>query len=133
MHNKKYIDKIQKISMILINKEDIQQVGKVSFAEKSFDSVVKLVSSFFQCLKYAYVVYFVVFLYIVWFVCFYELRKRCVFRTLPNIQDGAFCENSQRLKIINYFHKGFIIDAWQGFEYISAEYKVNCLSKFFIC
>ena len=36
-------------------------------------------------------------------------------------------------KSINFFHKSFIWDAWQGSEYVSAEYKVNCLLMFFIC
>ena len=29
-----------------------------------------------------------------------------VFRTQPNIYDGAFCENSSRLLAVNYFRKG---------------------------
>ena len=29
------------------------------------------------------------------------------------------------VKIVNYFHKSFILDAWQGSEYASAEYKVT--------
>ena len=51
---------------------------KVSFARKSFNSVVRLVTRFFQCFKYAYVVYILVFLDFVWFVCFYELLNRRV-------------------------------------------------------
>ena len=30
---------------------------------------------------------------------------RGVFRTLPNIKDVVFCENSQRLKVVYYFCK----------------------------
>ena len=30
------------------------------------------------------------------------------------------------LEMINYFPKSFILDSWQGSEYASAEYKVNC-------
>ena len=44
--------------MRLINKEDLGYVGKVGFAGKSLDYVVRLPSRFFQCFKYAYVVYF---------------------------------------------------------------------------
>ena len=34
--------------MRLMSKEDLGQVGRVSFAGKSFDSVVRFVSRFFQ-------------------------------------------------------------------------------------
>ena len=49
------------------------------FWGKSFDSVVRLVLRFFQYFKYAYVFLILVFLYLVWFVCFYELLNRGVF------------------------------------------------------
>ena len=68
--------------------------GKVNFAGKSFDSFVKLVSRFSQCLKYAYIVYILFFLYLVWFFCFDELLNRGILRTISKIQDGTFCENS---------------------------------------
>ena len=32
-------------------------------------------------------------------------NHRGVFRTLSNIEDGAFCENCQRCLAVNYFHK----------------------------
>ena len=56
--------------MRLISREDLGQVGKVSFVGKSFDSFVRLFSKFFQCFKYAYVVHILVFPYLIWFVCF---------------------------------------------------------------
>ena len=80
--------------MRLISKEDLGLVGKVVFAGKLFDSVVRLVYRFFQCFKYAYMVYILVFVSLVWFVCFYELLNRGIFKTMSNIQDGVFCENS---------------------------------------
>ena len=40
---------------------------------------------------------------------------RGVFGTLPNIWDGAFCENSYRLKIFNYFRKEFYLRCLTGF------------------
>ena len=49
---------------------------------------------FFQGLKYAYVVHISVFLDLIWFACFYDLMNRGLFRTLSNIQVGAFWENS---------------------------------------
>ena len=58
---------------------------QVSFAGKSFDSVVKFALTFFQGFKYVYVVHIVVLLYLIWFVCFYDLLNRGVFRTLSNI------------------------------------------------
>ena len=65
--------------MRLISKEF---VGRISFAGKSYDSFVRLVSRSFQCFKYAYVVHILVFLYFIWFVCFYDLLGRIVLRTL---------------------------------------------------
>ena len=48
--------------------------------------------------------------------------------TLSNIYDGAFCENSKRLKAVNYFcQKSFIIDLRMGSRYVSAT-----LSKTFL-
>ena len=44
--------------MRLINKEDVGQGGKVSFAG---ESIVRLVLRLFQCFEYAYVVYILVF------------------------------------------------------------------------
>ena len=44
--------------MRLMNKEDVGQGGKVSFAG---ESIVKLVLRLFHCFKYAYVVYILVF------------------------------------------------------------------------
>ena len=41
--------------MKLISKEDLGYVRRFSFVGKSFDSVVRLVSRFFQCFQYAYV------------------------------------------------------------------------------
>ena len=35
-------------------------------------------------------------------------------------------------KIINDW-KSFTLDSWQGSEYASAEYEVNCLPRFAIC
>ena len=32
---------------------------------------------------------------------------------LPNIKDGAFCKNSQKLNAVHY------LDVWQGSEYAS--------------
>ena len=43
--------------MRLISKEDLRQVARVSFASKSFDSVLRLALRFFQGLMYNYVVY----------------------------------------------------------------------------
>ena len=80
--------------MRLISKEDIGWGGGIAFAGKSFDSVVTLASGFFQRFRYDYVVHILVFLYLIWFVCFYDLLNRDVFRTLANIQDRAFRENS---------------------------------------
>ena len=45
---------------------------------------------FFQGLKCAYVVHILVFLDLIRFVCFYDLMNRGLFRTLSNIQVGAF-------------------------------------------
>ena len=45
---------------------------------------------FFQGLKYAYVVHISVFLDLIRFVCFYDLMRKGFFRTLSNIQVGAF-------------------------------------------
>ena len=114
--------------MRLISKEDLGQVGKVGFAGNSFDSVVRLVSRFSRCFKYGNAVNILFFFYLFWFVCFYMLLDKGVFRTLSNIKDGAFCDNIQRNSaIFNYFRKSFILDAWQRSEYASVEYKVNCL------
>ena len=88
--------------MRLISKEDLWKGG---FAGKSIDSVVKLVSRFFQCIKYVYVVYILLSLYLVWFVCLF----------LWVIEQGRI------------FHKSLILDAWQGSEYASAEYEITCL------
>ena len=33
-----------------------------------------------------------------------------IFRTLPNVHDGAFCKNSQWLLAVNYFWKTFTLD-----------------------
>ena len=49
---------------------------------------------FFQGLKYAYVVHVLFFFGLMRFVCFYDLMNRDLFRTLSNIQVGAFRENS---------------------------------------
>ena len=38
-------------------------------------------------------------------VLIYLGRSRNVFRTLPSIYEGAFCEISQWLKAMKYFHK----------------------------
>ena len=40
---------------------------------KSFDSVIRVVSRFFQCFKNTYVACILVCLYLVWFVCFCNL------------------------------------------------------------
>ena len=76
--------------MRLISKEDPGYAGRVSFASKCFDSIVKLASRFFQSFKYVYVVLTLVFLNLIWFVCFYDLLNRSVFRTLSYIRDGNF-------------------------------------------
>ena len=38
-----------------------------------------------------------------------------LFRTLSNISDGAFCENCQRLKSVNYFRKTLHLKYSTGF------------------
>ena len=40
---------------ILTCKEDAGWVGRVIFAGKSFDSVIRVLLRFFQCFKYTYV------------------------------------------------------------------------------
>ena len=84
------LTKLKKINMSLISKEDVGKVGRVSFAGKSFDSIIRLVSRFFKCFKYNYAFLILVFLYLIWLVCFYDLLNRGVFRTLTDIQDRAF-------------------------------------------
>ena len=38
-------------------------------------------------------------------ICFPVTRYKAIFRTPANIEDGAFCENSYRLKAMNCFCK----------------------------
>ena len=87
--------KFKKINISLISKEDVGEVGRVSFAGKSFDSVEGLVSRFFESFNYDYVFPILVFLYHIWFVCFYDVLNRGVFRTLTNILDRTLRESSQ--------------------------------------
>ena len=84
------LTKLKKINMSLISKEDVGKAGRVSFAGKSFDSIIGLVSRFFKCFKYNYTFLILVFLYVILLVCFYDLLNRGVFRTLTDIQDRAF-------------------------------------------
>ena len=67
--------KFKIISMRLISKEDLG-IGRVCFAGKSFDSIVRLASRLFQGFKYAYIVHILIFLYLIWFECFYDLQRR---------------------------------------------------------
>ena len=53
--------KLKKINMSLISKEDVGEVGGVSFAGK-FHFVERLVSRFFQSFNYDYVFLIVVFI-----------------------------------------------------------------------
>lgn len=39
-----------------------------------------------------------------------------IFRTLPNVNDGAFCKNSQCLLAVNYFRKTFYLRCLTGSE-----------------
>ena len=48
---------------------------------------------------------------------------RGIFTIVSNIYDWTFGEISYRLKNVNNFTKGSIIDVWLGFEYASSEYK----------
>ena len=43
--------------------------------------------------------------------------NRDVFRISPNIEHGAFCENSQRFKPLTIFAKSFILDPRLSFEF----------------
>ena len=47
--------------------------------------------------------------------CLMPQFSRFVSRTLSNIEDGAFCENSKWLKAINYFRKTLHLRCWTGF------------------
>ena len=71
---------------------------------------------------------YLVFLYLVLFVCFYELLSRDVFSVYlvknPRCTFAKIVNDSMSLTI---FTKNFILDGWQRFEYASDEYKVNCL------
>ena len=75
--------------MTLISNEDLGQVARVRFAGKSFDSVLRLASRFFQGFKYTYVVYVLGF-FTLFGLFVFDLLNRGVFRTLSNIQDGTF-------------------------------------------
>ena len=55
--------------------------GRVSFAGKSFGSVIRVASRFFQHFKYIYVACILVCVYLVCCVCFYNLLNRSVFRS----------------------------------------------------
>ena len=44
-----------------------------------------------------------------------QRRKRDVLKAMSSIQDGAFCENSQRLKAVNYFRKTLHLKCLIGF------------------
>ena len=35
----------------------------------------------------------------------YLIEDTGIFRTLPNIYEGIYCENSSSLRAVNYFHK----------------------------
>ena len=41
---------------------------------------------------------------------------------VEHLYDGAFCENSQRIKVVNCFRKSSILDVWLGSEDISVLY-----------
>ena len=48
---------------------------------------------------------------------------RGLFKTLLDICDAAFCENSLQLLVINCFRKKkSIIDIWKGRKYVSIAY-----------
>ena len=88
--------------MRLISKEDLQYAGRVSLAGKSFDSVLRLVLRIFQCFKYSYLVHILDFIFLIWLACFYNIMKRCIFRTRRNIEDTAFCKSKYRLKKLHF-------------------------------
>ena len=46
---------------------------------------------------------------------FWGIVDRDLFRSLSDIEDGAFCENSQRLLAVNYFRKIFCLRCLRGF------------------
>ena len=47
------------------------------------------------------------------------LNYRSVSRTLSNIYEGAFCENSSRFLTVKYFcKKTSNLEVWLGFEYV---------------
>ena len=99
IHRKKTFDRVCN----MIKKETLAQVFSCEFCEISknifftehllatafFCHLITLVR-FFQGLKQAYVVYILVFLDLILFVSFYDLMIRGLFRTLSNIQVGAF-------------------------------------------
>ena len=99
IHRKKTFDRVCN----MIKKETLAQVFSCEFCEISknifftehllatafFCHLITLIR-FFQGLRYAYVVYILVFLDLILFVSFYDLMIRGLFRTLSNIQVGAF-------------------------------------------
>ena len=67
--------------------------------------IIRLVSRFSQRFKYSYVVFILFFLYLVWFVYFYELPNRSVFRTLWKIQEKVFAKIVNDWKSLTMFTK----------------------------
>ena len=125
--------------MKLISKENVGSVGRVSFADKWFDSVLRVVWRFsqcfkyvvwrfFRCFKYFYVACISVSLYLIWFVCFYDLLNRGVLSTFSNIQDGTFVKIVNDWNSLTIFTNYFILDTWHGSAglwHTSVEYKLN--------
>ena len=62
----------------------------VTFAGKSFDFVVWVISDFSQCFKYTYVACILVCLYLIWFVYFYGFMDKGVFRTCQTSEMEIF-------------------------------------------
>ena len=98
--------KFKEISKRLISKEGLVWVGGVSFAGKSFDSVLILASWIFQCFKYAYIFHILVFIYVIWFVCLVLWSNEQSHIQNYDKHPRAFCEYSYRLKKLNL---GFLI------------------------
>ena len=55
----------------------------------------------------------------------WNIWYRGEFRTLSNIEDGAFCENSEQLQPLTIFVKRSALHVWQGSEYASVEREAN--------
>ena len=117
--------------MRLLIKEDAGWYGRASFAGKSFDYVVRVVSSVSS--------------YLVYLCSLPESchRKVCIFLFFMVYWREAYSEPCQTSKIVLFakivnewklltiFEKCSILDVWQHSEYSSAESKVNCFGKFY--